>query len=174
LARLNNETLPDGPFAGSRPLAGLEGGEGADPRAPTAPIAPIDPTTALLDAWAVTGDILTFYQERIANEGFLRTAVERFSVQELARLVGQRPGPGVAASAFLAFTADGSPGSPASVAVPLGTRVQSIPGQGELPQTFETAEDLVARAELSAMTPRRSQPQALARAAHAHLAGAGP
>src|SRR5262245_29640876 len=28
-----------------------------------------DPAIALLDAWALVGDVLTFYQERIANEG---------------------------------------------------------------------------------------------------------
>ena len=28
-----------------------------------------DPAIALLDAWAIIGDVLTFYQERIANEG---------------------------------------------------------------------------------------------------------
>src|ERR1041384_6965162 len=27
-----------------------------------------DPAIALLDAWATVGDVLTFYQERIANE----------------------------------------------------------------------------------------------------------
>ncbi|HUM40551.1 MAG TPA: hypothetical protein PKJ04_12485, partial [Nitrospira sp.] len=31
-----------------------------------------DFTVALLDAWAVSGDILTFYQERIANEAYVR------------------------------------------------------------------------------------------------------
>src|SRR4051794_15124098 len=31
-----------------------------------------DPTVALLDACACVFDIVTFYQERIANEGFLR------------------------------------------------------------------------------------------------------
>ena len=46
---------------------------------------------ALLDAWATVGDVLTFYQERIANEGYLRTATERRSVLELARLVGYAP-----------------------------------------------------------------------------------
>ncbi|HSD47051.1 MAG TPA: hypothetical protein VLB87_10515, partial [Pyrinomonadaceae bacterium] len=35
---------------------------------------PSDPAIALLDAWATVGDVLTFYQERIANEGYLRTA----------------------------------------------------------------------------------------------------
>ncbi len=30
-----------------------------------------DPAIAMLDAWSVVADVLTFYQERIANEGFL-------------------------------------------------------------------------------------------------------
>src|SRR6185436_6835140 len=33
-----------------------------------------DPSIALLDAWAIVADVLTFYQERIANEGYLMTA----------------------------------------------------------------------------------------------------
>ena len=41
-----------------------------------------DPSIALLDAWATVLDVLTFYQERIANEGFVRTAVERRSEAE--------------------------------------------------------------------------------------------
>ena len=41
-----------------------------------------DPAIALLDAWAIIGDVLTFYQERIANEGYLRTAIERRSILE--------------------------------------------------------------------------------------------
>ncbi len=35
-----------------------------------------DFSIALLDGWATVADVLTFYQERIANEGFLRTATE--------------------------------------------------------------------------------------------------
>jgi hypothetical protein len=38
-----------------------------------------DFSIALLDAWALTLDILTFYQERFANEAYLRTAVEQRS-----------------------------------------------------------------------------------------------
>ena len=53
-----------------------------------------DTAIAWLDAWAMVGDVLCFYQERIANEGYLRTATERRSVLELARLVGYRPRPG--------------------------------------------------------------------------------
>ncbi|HLI91428.1 MAG TPA: hypothetical protein VKV37_22260, partial [Ktedonobacteraceae bacterium] len=33
-----------------------------------------DPAIAMLHAWATVADVLTFYQERIANEGYLRTA----------------------------------------------------------------------------------------------------
>ncbi|MFP5286297.1 MAG: hypothetical protein ACLGI9_11220, partial [Thermoanaerobaculia bacterium] len=59
---------------------------------------------ALLQAWAVAGDVLTFYSERIANEGYLRTAVEDLSVRELARSLDYRPQPGTASHAPLAFT----------------------------------------------------------------------
>src|SRR4051812_18693570 len=48
--------------------------------------APSDATMALIDAWAVASDVLTFYQERLCAEGYLRSALERRSVFELARL----------------------------------------------------------------------------------------
>jgi len=103
-----------------------------------------DFTIALLDAWAVALDILSFYQERIANESYLRTAVDQRSVIELARLVGYKPSPGVAASAFLAFTLSSAPGSPDNVLIPAGSRVQSVPAPGQSPQVFETSSDLTA------------------------------
>ncbi len=117
-----------------------------------------DPAIALLDGWATVADVLTFYQERIANEGYLRTATERRSILELARLVGYRLRPGVAASAYLAFTLDDG----YAVTIPAGSRSQSIPGPGELPQFFETAEPLPARAAWNALTPRQTRPQPLA------------
>ena len=40
-----------------------------------------DFSIALLDAWATVADVLTFYQERIANESYLRTATERRSLR---------------------------------------------------------------------------------------------
>lgn len=115
-----------------------------------------DPAVAILDAWAVVGDVLTFYQERIANEGYLRTATERRSVLELGRGVGYELAPGVAASAFLAFTVEDT--TPKAI-VPRGTRVQSLPGQGQVPQPFETSADIEARAEWNKLRPRRTQPQ---------------
>ncbi|MGV8965786.1 MAG: hypothetical protein ACOH2F_05860 [Cellulomonas sp.] len=110
-----------------------------------------DPALALLDAWAVVSDVVAFYTERIATEGYLRTATERRSVRELARTLGYELRPGVAAQAELAFHVETAPGAPTVVQVPRGTPAQSIPGQGELPQTFETSTDLEARAVWNAL-----------------------
>jgi hypothetical protein len=115
---------------------------------------PADPAIALLDAWAMIADVLSFYQERIANEGYLPTALERRSVLELARLVGYRLRPGLSASVYLAFTvATAFKGQ-----LPAGTRAQSIPGAGESPQFFETSDPLEARDVWNAIRPRLTRP----------------
>ncbi|MCM6776629.1 putative baseplate assembly protein [Nocardia sp. CDC159] len=113
-----------------------------------------DPAIALLDCFAVLGDVLTFYSERIANEGYLRTATEPYSLARLGRLVGYRPRPALGASTYLAFTLD--PG--AATVIPAGSGARSIAKQNELPQTFETVEDLSARAEWNTLTPARTRP----------------
>lgn len=116
-----------------------------------------DPSIALLDSWAMVADVLTFYQERIANEGYLRTATERRSVLELARLVGYQLRPGVSSSVFLAYTIDEN--SSGEITIPAGSKVQSIPGPDELPQSFESSEDIKARAQWNNLKPRMRQPQ---------------
>lgn len=114
-----------------------------------------DASIALLDAWATVADVLTFYQERIANEGYLGTATERRSILELAKLVGYKLRPGVSASVFLAFTvSNGFIGT-----IPAGTRAQSIPGTGQMPQFFETSADLVARDVWNDLGVRLTRPQ---------------
>lgn len=117
----------------------------------------VDPSIAILDAWATVADVLTFYQERIGNEGYLRTATERRSVADLARLVGYQPRPGVASSVYLAYTLDDN--FKEEAIIPEGARVQSVPGPGELPQSFETSEDLKAQAKWNRLTPRMTIPQ---------------
>lgn len=149
LERLPWQTVPDGPYAGTRPLATL------------ATHSERDPTVALLDAFAVVADVLTFYQERIVNEGFLRTATESRSVMELARSLGHELAPGLAASTWLAFTVDDATGAPEQVVIEPGVRVLSIPGQDEFPQPFETQERLVARKEWNQLLPISSIPQEL-------------
>jgi predicted phage baseplate assembly protein len=115
-----------------------------------------DPAIALLDAWSMVGDVLTFYQERIANEGYLRTATERRSLVELARLIGYTPRPGVAASVHLALTLEKDS---EIVLKPYELRAQSIPGPNELPQTFENGEELDARQAWNNLGPRLTRPQ---------------
>jgi hypothetical protein len=49
---------------------------------------PTDPGNVLLQLFAHMGDILSYYQDRIVNESFLGTALERKSVIEHLRLIG--------------------------------------------------------------------------------------
>lgn len=104
-----------------------------------------DPGIAFLDGWATVLDVLSFYQERIATE--LR------SILELARSIGYELRPGVAAGAYLAFTLDDVPQAPREATIPLGTQVQSVPGQDEKAQTFETVGEFFARAGWNSMRP---------------------
>ncbi|GJQ57325.1 MAG: hypothetical protein SCALA701_01260 [Candidatus Scalindua sp.] len=114
----------------------------------------------------------------MANEFYLRTATERLSVLELARLIGYELNPGVAANTYLAFIIEDTPGafgevlipgsnaqgilsSPPPVVIDLGVKVQSIPGPGEQAQTFETVEKIEARAEWNVIRARLTQPQEL-------------
>jgi len=39
-----------------------------------------DPAIALLDAWSVAADVLTFYRERLSQEAYLRTATDEVSL----------------------------------------------------------------------------------------------
>ncbi|NJN85154.1 MAG: hypothetical protein HC881_00985 [Leptolyngbyaceae cyanobacterium SL_7_1] len=117
-----------------------------------------DPAIALLDACAVVADVLTFYQERIINEGYLMTATERRSVLELARMIGYELHPGVAASTLLAFTVEDAPDAPKTAAIAQGTQILSIPEQDEVPQTFETSTEFIAQVEWNALKPRPARP----------------
>jgi hypothetical protein len=118
---------------------------------------------AIIDAWATIADVLTFYQERIANEGFLRTATERFSVLELARSIGYELGPGVASDTYLAFKLEENNPSVQKSIIGIGTKVQSIPQQGEMPQTFETIEKIEARPELNEIKAKSKVPHTVDR-----------
>ncbi len=133
-----------------------------------------DFTIALLDSWAIVSDILTFYQERIANENYLRTAKERLSVLEMARMIGYELSPGLAASTYLSFTLEDTPGalSPSlsklqsfeeqdtipPIKINPGIKVQSIPGQNEKPQVYETTETIDARPAWNAIPAKTKVP----------------
>jgi hypothetical protein len=104
-----------------------------------------DYTITAVELWAAVADVLTFYQERAVNEAFLRTATLRDSMLRLVRLLGYELRPGIAATTRLAFTLEAG----ATALIPAGTRVQSVPGEGEKPQKFETLIPVMADARLN-------------------------
>jgi predicted phage baseplate assembly protein len=105
-----------------------------------------DPGIGLLDGWAILADVLTFYTERLVNEGYLRTATQQQSLRLLGRLVGYVPRPGLAADTYLSFTAQkDQSGNDTQVTIPAGTQAQSVPAPGQTAQPFETADALIAR-----------------------------
>ena len=103
--------------------------------------------TTLIELWAYLADILTFYQERIANEAFLSTATQRDSLRRLAELVGYRPQPGSAATALLAFTIE----KQKTVTIPAGFRAGSKAKPGKQAAVFETENAILALGSHSAI-----------------------
>ena len=93
-----------------------------------------DLSLQLAEWWAYIADILTFYNERIANEAYLRTATQPESIQRLIRLLGYRPRPGIGANGLIvALLASGAN----STAIPQGMGLQNKPLPGKQPQIFE-------------------------------------
>jgi len=88
-----------------------------------------------LEMWAYVSDVLGFYDERAANETYIRTAVRRPSLRRTVELLGYTPSVGVSAKALVAALADGA----VAVTLPPATGFRSGAFNGEPPQVFETA-----------------------------------
>jgi hypothetical protein len=131
-----------------------------------------DYAVTLLDMWATVADVLTFYQERIANESYLRTALQRDSVLRMARMLDYHLSPGIAATTFLAFSLDKA----ATLQIPVGLRVQSVPAQDEKPQIYETLESILADASLNSLRilPPPEASNALERGSTSGILAPGP
>jgi hypothetical protein len=100
---------------------------------------------ALMELWALVADVLTFYQERIANESYLGTALQLDSIRRLAAILDYRLSAGVAAGTHLSYVLEPR----TALSIPAGLRAQSVPKQGQKPQTFEPVEAFEARSELN-------------------------
>ena len=96
-----------------------------------------DLAVMMAEWFAYLADILTFYNERIANQDYLRTADLPESVNHLIKLLGYRPRPAIGATGTLAALV--SPGQ--SATLPKGLQIQSKPGPGQPPQIFELMAD---------------------------------
>ncbi len=91
----------------------------------------------LIEMWAYICDSISFYDEVIANESYLRTARQRASIMKLAALLSYRPRPAVASTAWLAALAEGRQ----LIKIPTGTAFRSGAFDKEAPQVFETTDD---------------------------------
>jgi len=87
-----------------------------------------------LEMWAYISDVLSFYDERAANETYIRTAVRRPSLRRIVELLGYTPSSGVAATATVAALAGGA----VAVTLPPATGFRSSAFAAEPPQVFET------------------------------------
>jgi len=93
-----------------------------------------DLSLQLVEWWAYIADILTFYNERIANEAYLRTAIQPESIRQLIQLLGYRPRPGIGATGVVAaLLATGAK----TAILPQGMGLQNKPSPGKQPQIFE-------------------------------------
>ena len=118
---------------------------------------PDDLTIALLDAWATAGDVIGFYLDRIAAEGYISSATEPGSILALASLLGHSPQLSIAASAPIAYQLQPDPADTA-VVLPAGLLVQSVPAAGQIAQTFQTTAPLLARPSWGLLKPKSTRP----------------
>jgi hypothetical protein len=103
------------------------------------PTAQGDLAVQMMEWWAYLADILTFYNDRIANQDYLRTADLPESVQRLIQVLGYRPRPPIGAIGTLAAITSGVK----PITLPKGFQIQSKPGPGKQPQIFELNADTV-------------------------------
>lgn len=83
----------------------------------------------LLELFAQVGDVLLYYQDRIANEAFLSTAVERRSVIDLLELIGYTLGTPAPASVELTLTAKNDAATPVQVQPGARFATEAVPGK---------------------------------------------
>lgn len=107
--------------------------EGEQNLADWSPSPGTDLALQMIEWWAYLSDILTFYNERIANGAYLRTAYLPGGVKRIVRVLGYRPRPGVGATATVAALVT----SKVPITLPAGFALQSKPAPGKKPEIFE-------------------------------------
>lgn len=92
-----------------------------------------------LEMWAYISDVLAFYDERIANESYIRTAQRRPSLRRHVELLGYLPKPGLGGSVVVALEAEGR----RPLTIPEKTGFRSEGFGTEPPQVYELASEAV-------------------------------
>lgn len=99
---------------------------------------PADFGVVMLELFAWVGDNLSYSIDRAASEAFLATAAQRSSVLAHAALMGYKPQAAGPATVELTFTVVGT----ATVDIPAGTQVSTVPDVNVAAVVFETDTDL--------------------------------
>ncbi len=86
----------------------------------------------MLDLLAWAGDLHSYYQDRVANEAFIETASQRFSLRQHAVLLGTTLDDGRAPSTVLSFDVE------TSGFVPVGLQVRMRTSSDEVPVSYVT------------------------------------
>jgi hypothetical protein len=160
LTRLRGAAFTDRDGARHVPYAGMS------------PHPETDWISAVLMAWADAGDVLSFYQERLINEGYLRTARDPQSLELLLAgglgvrrgAFGLAPGdsgdatvtvgldPGCAALVDVLLGVAETRGMPRRVNLAAGSALRMISPTGDGTTYFETDQAIMLRREWNAMT----------------------
>ncbi len=103
----------------------------------------------LMELLAFAGDQLSYLQDRVALEGFLRTATQRESVRKLVRMIDYTMDPGRSAETTLLFEVAGA----APFLLPSGFALGSVPIKGvetnDDSVIYETFDEIVVHPALS-------------------------
>lgn len=93
---------------------------------------PSDFGVALIEAFAYLGDVVAYYIDRTANESFLKTAVQRQSLLNIAQTYGYTPAGYRQATADITF----SNSSDADITIPAGAVVSGDVTNGDIVNTL--------------------------------------
>ncbi len=92
----------------------------------------------MVELFAYVADILSYYQDRVANEAYLPSATQRRSVVELLRLIDYRIDPGLAASVWLHLEASADV-TVGGTSLPYRLKTAGVPGEPD--QNFEITQE---------------------------------
>ena len=124
----------------------------------------------LLELFAYAGDQLSYLQDRVALEGYLRTAMQAESVRKLLRLIDYGIDPGRAAQADVLFECLGN--APLFIARGFALSTSALGGAEAV--VYETTEDAVLQPALSRIALSGDAPSSadgLQAVLHANLTG---
>jgi predicted phage baseplate assembly protein len=129
----------------------------------------------LIELFAYAADILSHYQDQVANEAYLPTATQRRSVTELLRLIDYQIDPGLAAVTHLHLAASADV-TVDETRLPFAVKTAGRPGEPDA--TFEVTHPFTLRAlnsaiDLSAVTALAAGTAAVALPGTAHALGEG-